>query len=163
MKKKLGVLLAVVWIAVWVWRGFADRVSPEVVFMSLQGERIRLGDLRGHPVLVSFWASDCRACVEEMSELAALHRDYAGRGFKLIAVAMRYDLPNHVVELSRAARLPYGVALDPLGEIAAAFGGVELVPNHFLLDPQGRVALHKLGRMAAGELRPLIEPMLGEN
>ncbi|SMF94490.1 Thiol-disulfide isomerase or thioredoxin [Methylomagnum ishizawai] len=163
MKIKLGLWLAVAWVAVLAWRGFAGGVSPEVVFMSLQGERIRLGDLRGHPVLVSFWASDCRACVEEMPALAALHREYAGRGFKLVAVAMRYDVPNHVVELSRAARLPYVVALDPLGEIAAAFGEVELVPNHFLLDPQGRVVLHKLGRVSAEELSPLIEPMLGEN
>jgi peroxiredoxin len=145
--------------ALWWHNGAA----PDVEFVSLKGERLKLRDLQGHPVLVSFWASDCRPCLEEFQDLAALHQDYAARGFKLIAVAMSYDLPSHVVELARIAELPYAIALDPLGEIAAAFGDVRLVPNSFLIGPDGRIALHRLGRIAPGELRALIEPMLREN
>lgn len=142
--------------ALW-WRNGA---APEVEFVSIKGERLALQGLRGRPVLVSFWASDCRPCLEEFQDLAALHQAYAARGFTLIAVAMSYDLPSHVVELTRAAELPYTVALDPLGEIAAAFGDVRLVPNSFLIGPDGRIALHRLGRVDPSELRALIEPML---
>lgn len=139
-------------------RWLARPTAPDVEFVNLKGERIPLRDLRGHPVLVSFWASDCPACLAEMPDLSALHRDYAARGLRVVAVAMRYDPPIRVVESAKP--LPYAVALDPLGKIAEAFGPVRLVPDNFLIAPDGRIALHKLGRLHAGELRAPIERML---
>jgi peroxiredoxin len=136
--------------------------APDVEFTTLKGERIRLRDLRGHPVLVAFWASDCRGCIEEMPDLSSLYRNYSARGFQLIAVAMPYDPPNRVLGLTEARQLPYKVALDPLGRITEAFGRVQLVPNSFLIAPDGRIALHSLGRIRAEELRVHIERMLGE-
>jgi peroxiredoxin len=156
----LAGLLCLALAAVAAGRWLAAGISPEVEFVSLKGERVRLGDLRGHPVLVSFWATDCKACVEELPDLAALHRDYSERGFKLIAVAMQWDPPSWVVRMTRDAELPYTVALDPLGEIAGAFGEVRLVPNSFLIGPDGRVIRHRLGRISAPELRALIESLL---
>lgn len=144
------------------WLGLRAGRAPAVEFTTLLGQRIRMQDLRGHPVLVAFWASDCRACLEEMPDLAELHREYADRGFRLITVAMAYDPPNRVLALARARQLPYAVALDPLGQIAAAFDGVELVPNSFLIGPDGRIALHRLGRLRADEFKARIERMLRE-
>jgi peroxiredoxin len=143
-------------------RGFFGNTAPDVEFTTLKGERIRLRELRGHPVLVTFWASDCRACIEEMPDLADLHRQFAERGFKLISVAMAYDLPNRVLAMAEERHLPYPVALDPLGRIAAAFERVSLVPNSFLIAPDGRVALHALGRVSADELRERVRQMLPE-
>jgi peroxiredoxin len=165
MKNKMArIALLVVLIAAAVigFRWTSEQTAPDVEFTTLKGERIRLRDLRGHPVLVTFWASDCRGCIEEMPDLSSLHRDYAGRGFQLVAVAMRYDPPNRVVALAEAKPLSYPVALDPLGHIAEAFGRVQLVPNSFLIAPDGRIALHHLGRIRAEDLRAPIERMLGE-
>lgn len=140
----------------------AKESAPDAEFRTITGERFRLRDWRGHPVLVSFWASDCRACLEEMPDLSALHRDYAARGFRLIAVAMPYDPPNRVVASAQEMQLPFPVALDPLGEITGAFGQVRLVPNSFLIAPDGRIAMHRLGRIHFNDLRVPIERMLGE-
>jgi peroxiredoxin len=159
----VALLVAAVAGVIGLLRMSGDDMAPDVQFTTLKGERINLNDLRGHPVLVAFWASDCRGCIEEMPDLSALHRDYSARGFQLIAVAMPYDPPSRVVALAEVRRLPYKVALDPLGLLTGAFGGVQLVPNSFLIAPDGRIALHTLGRIRAGELRTHIERMLGEN
>lgn len=146
------------------WRWFAANTAPDVAFVSLnsgQGETVALRSLRGHPVLVSFWASDCPACLQEMPDFSALHRDYAARGFHLIAVAMRYDPPNRVLELAK--QLPYVVTLDPTGAIAEAFGPVQLVPESFLIAPDGRIVLHTLGRLEASTVRPILDRLLGES
>lgn len=138
---------------------WGDR-APDVEFVTLEGKHIRLSELRGHPVLVTFWVSDCRSCLQEIPDLTALYRTYSARGFEAIAVAMAYDLPNRVLEIARGRQVPYKVALDPLGRIAEAFGQVSQVPSSFLIAPEGRVALRKLGRIEAEELRASIERML---
>jgi peroxiredoxin len=132
-----------------------------VEFTSLGGERVHLSDFQGQPVLVTFWASDCRSCIQEMPDLEALHRDYGARGLQILAVAMAYDPPNLVVELTRARHTPYRVILDPQGVIADAFGGVTLVPNSFLIGPEGTIVRHALGRLQADSWRADIERMLG--
>jgi peroxiredoxin len=160
--RRVGLLMAVLVVLVVVLR-MSGEAAPEVEFATIKGERIKLRDLRGHPVLVAFWASDCRACLEEMPDLAALYRDYSARGFQLIAVAMPYDPPNRVLAMAEARQLPYKVALDPLGALTQAFGGVQLVPDSFLIGPDGRIALHRLGRLRAEDLRPRLERLLGES
>ncbi|HYE35588.1 TlpA disulfide reductase family protein [Methylocaldum sp.] len=145
-----------------LYRWHSGRSAPDAEFVTITGEHIRLRDLRGHPVLVTFWASDCRACLDEMPELAELHNELSGQGFKLISVAMPYDLPSRVVALAEAEQLPYSVALDPLGHIAETFDRVRLVPNSFLITPDGHIVMHQLGRIDARNLREKIERMLGE-
>lgn len=164
-KTRLVLILAVLAIlagaGAWLW--LAAGRAPDVEFTTFKGERIKLHELRGQPVLVIFWASDCRPCLEELPDLIALHRDYGPRGLRLIAVAMPYDPPNRVLALAQGQRLPYDVALDPQGKLTEAFGRVELVPNNFLIAPDGRIALHSLGRIHAAELGAHIERLLGEN
>ncbi|WP_348759482.1 TlpA family protein disulfide reductase [Candidatus Methylocalor cossyra] len=142
-----------------LWKTAGDTV-PDVEFVTLTGERIRLRDWRGDPVLVTFWATDCRPCLEEIPDLSELHRTYAGRGLHVIAVAMHYDPPNRVLAVAREARLPYRVALDPLGRIAQALGPVPGVPASFLVGPDGRLILRRLGKLRAEELRGTLEALL---
>jgi peroxiredoxin len=98
--------------------------------------------------------------LEEIPDLSALHREFGPRGLQLIAVAMSYDPPNLVLEAIRNRKLEYAVALDPLGEAAKSFGQVRLVPNTFLIDPKGRIELHRLGKIDVHQLRPRIAKML---
>lgn len=119
--------------------------------------------LRGRPILVTFWASDCRSCLEEIPDLVALHQAYGNRGLQLIGVAMAYDPPSRVVALARDQALPYPIALDPLGRLSAAFGGVRAVPDSFLIGPDGRIEREILGRIPTDSLRQDIERLLPES
>lgn len=135
--------------------------APPVEFVTLKGERIATADLRGQVVLVNFWATSCGICVEEMPDLVATHQKYRARGFETVAVAMRYDRPDHVVAFTEKRGLPFKVSLDVQGEIARAFGDVRLTPTTFVLDREGRVLKRYLGKPDFAELHALIERALG--
>jgi peroxiredoxin len=98
--------------------------------------------------------------MQDMPALAALYRDYAGRGFELVAVAMPYDPPNLVLEVSRRDRLPFPIALDVDGAITRAFGDVAVTPTTVLIDAQGRIVARDTGAHDFDALRRQLDEML---
>lgn len=140
----------------------AKPAAPQVTFVSLQGEKITTADLRGKVVLVNFWATDCVICIREMPEITATYHKYRARGFETIAVAMKYDPPNYVLDYVEKTRLPFTVALDPLGELAKAFGEVKLTPTTFVIDRQGKIVTRILGEPDFAKLHALLEEKLKE-
>jgi len=119
--------------------------APNVTFTTITGKKIELLQLRGKPVIVTFWATDCAGCIKEVPHLIELYKQFHSQGLEIIAVAMYYDPPNHVVEMTKAKQIPYHVALDLKAQHATAFGQVQLTPTSFLISPAGKVILQKTG------------------
>jgi len=166
MTKTGNLILAAVVAAAIAFAAFAvlnaRPAAPQVTFVSLQGQKITMDSLRGKVVLVNFWATDCVTCVREMPEITATYNKYRARGFETIAVAMRHDPPNYVLNYSEKNKLPFTVALDPVGELARAFGEVKLTPTTFVIDRQGKVVTRILGEPDFTKLHELIEKRLAE-
>lgn len=162
-----GVVLALAGgagLTAWALRQAARRSGPqtlpEIAYRIIDGRRLGPEALRGQVVLVNFWATRCGICLAEMPELVALYRDYRPRGLELVAVAMPYDRPDHVLNVVATRSLPFPVALDPMGEAVAAWGGVEGTPLTWLVAPDGRVIRRWLGRPDFARVRRDIERLL---
>ena len=133
---------------------------PETEFTLLDGRKVTLRSLRGRPVLVSFWATTCQPCIEELPDLIRLYNAWHTLGFELIAVAMPYDPPALVQELAQRRGLPYSVALDVQGKLTTAFGGVPYVPAAFIIAPNGNIVLNSTGRLDGDKARRIIAKYL---
>ena len=139
--------------------GHKDR-APDVTFTTLQGKQIKMSDLQGKVVLVNFWATDCPGCIAEMPELIKTYQQYRDRGFEVMAVAMSYDPPSHVLNYATKNALPFPVMHDGYGEIGARFGDVSLTPTAFVVDQQGRIVSHVVGELDFKALHALLEQKL---
>ena len=135
--------------------------TPDVAVTALDGRQVQFSQLRGKPLLVTFWATSCPGCVKEIPHLVELYRELAPKGFEIVALAMEFDPPAQVREMAARRQLPYIVAVDSDGSVARAFGDVRLTPTHFLIDPQGRIVQQKLGELDMSQLRTRILGMLG--
>lgn len=150
--------------AAWLWLSPAGaRTAPNVTFTTLEGQRVEMGALRGRPVLVNFWATSCVGCVAEMPHLTELYNELEPSGFEMIGVAMYYDPPNQVLELTRQKQLPYPISLDVDGQIGKAFGEVSLTPTTFLIDPEGKIVFHKIGELDMAQVHSKITSMLSSS
>lgn len=129
---------------------------PAMTLTTLQGKQLSVPDTQGRPMLISFWATSCASCVEEIPHLIELYKELAPHGFEIIGVAMAYDPPNRVIALSHARQIPYPVALDIQGKAAQAFGGISLTPSSFLIAADGRVIEQQTGKLNIHRIRDLV-------
>ena len=130
--------------------------APSVSYTLLDGRKSDLATLRGHVVLVNFWATDCAPCVEEMPQLAANWRRFAPQGFETLAVAMRDDPPALVFNFAQARALPFRVVIDNTGEIAQRFGGVQFTPTSLLINKRGEIVKRWIGKTDFDAIAALI-------
>lgn len=161
MKKLLLPLVAGVLLAgLWMVLNSPER-APQASFATLDGKRIGLDELKGKVVLVNFWATSCPGCVAEMPKLVDTYRQYQARGFEVVAVAMSYDPPSHVVNYAKKNALPFPVALDADGSLAAGFGDVQVTPTAFVIDQQGNILRRVMGELDFAALHTLLDEKLG--
>ncbi len=158
--KRLVVLgLAVALTVAMGWGLLSPKRPPDLTLTTIQGEKFHLHELRGQPVLLAFWATDCPACLREIPILQAIQQDYGPRGLKIFAVAMPYDPPSRVVAYTQTHALGYPIVLDPVGTIADTFD-IALIPSLILIAPDGTLIMQHTGLPDTVGLRNLIEEQL---
>ncbi|NOG61737.1 MAG: TlpA family protein disulfide reductase [Proteobacteria bacterium] len=133
----------------------SDRLetTPEISLDTIDGRKIEFHSLKGKPLFVTFWATSCSVCIKEIPHLVKLYNDLGKSELEIIAIAMPYDPPNLVIELSRRENIPYIVALDINGEAVKAFGNIQVTPTSFLIDSAGKVVQQNTGEINIKELR----------
>jgi thiol-disulfide isomerase/thioredoxin len=122
-----------------------------------------LSEQRGRVVLLTFWATWCGPCRQELPELVALRRELGPKGFDVVAVSI--DGAKTVGELPEAARklgLDFPVAHSPA--VASRFG-VSAIPALRLIGRDGTLAYSAKGYSADAlrRLREAVELALRED
>lgn len=107
------------------------------------GGRASPGELRGQVVYLSFWASWCEPCRQEMPYLAQLWERHRDEGFHVLAINVDED-----VELARAFveeyKIQFPVLLDTDKAVSSSYR-VPGFPTHFIVDRNGRIRFSGLG------------------
>lgn len=162
--QRLRFLLAAVVLAAVALAGCArHEAAPDVPYTLLDGSRHQSADLRGKVVLVNFWATSCTTCMKEMPSIVETHRKFQQRGFETLSVAMSYDPPAYVANYAQSRQLPFGVAIDNTGEIAKAFGDVQLTPTSFVINKRGEIVKRYVGEPDFAQLHQLLEKLLAQS
>jgi peroxiredoxin len=159
--KKVAIPLTIlVLLAFLVFSLTKNSQAPDVTFITIEGKKINMAELKGKVVLVNFWSTDCRVCVEEMPDLVNTYNTYKDKGFEVIAVAMPYDPPAQVLNYTTQKALPFPVMHDGFGEITNQFNGVNATPTAYIYDKQGKQLQYTVGRLDFDKLNQLLDKEL---
>ena len=121
--------------------------APDITLQLIDGKKLQLSNLKGKPVLITFWATSCPGCIKEMPHLIELYHELHSKGLEIIGIAMPYDRPDYVMEMVKRKKVSYPIAFDLKGEAVRAFGNVSLTPTTFLIDDKGKIIKKKIGEM----------------
>lgn len=116
----------------------------------LSAPRVSLGQLRGTPVVLNFWASWCDPCRAEAPVLERAWARERARGVLFLGLNMQ-DITDDAHAFTRAARVTYPSVRDQSNGVAHRWG-VTGLPETFFLSAQGRVVGHVIGAVSPGQL-----------
>ena len=117
-----------------------------------------IADERGRWVLVNLWASWCVPCREEAPELDRFAQRYRKRGVSVLGINVQ-DNSDDALAFLREYRVGYPQLRSIGDERSEAFGSTG-VPENFLVDPRGRLALIWRGPVDQSFLERNVVPLV---
>ena len=132
---------------------------PDEVLAALPGPgHGSIGEHRGEWVLVNLWASWCIPCREEAPVLERFYRHERGQDTTVVGVNVQ-DNREDAVAFLRGHPTTYPQLRSVGSERSEAFGSTG-VPENFLVDPRGRLALIWRGPVDDDLLRERVVPLI---
>jgi thiol-disulfide isomerase/thioredoxin len=118
-------------------------MSTDFSLETLQGKKVSLASESGKVVVLSFWATWCVPCQQDMPEMQALYQDLKGKGFEILAVDVLEDKAT-VQSFLKAHGYTFPVLLDTDGKVAGIYAAQGL-PTNYVIDSKGRILARVVG------------------
>ncbi len=133
--------------------------APDFTLQSLDGQSMRLSDLRGKAVLLNFWATWCSPCKIEMPWFIELQKQYGAQGLQIVGVAMDDSSKEDIAKFAKDMGVNYPVLLgkEAVGE---AYGGVPALPESFFIGRDGKIVDKIIGLRGKADIEDSIKKAL---
>lgn len=130
----------------------------ELPVLGEEGRQEDIADYRGRWVLVNLWASWCIPCRQEAPVLDRFAREYRKRDVSVLGINVQ-DNSDDALAFVREYHVEYPQLRSVGDERSAAFGSTG-VPENFLVDPSGRLALIWRGPVDQSFLEKQVVPLV---
>ncbi len=137
--------------------------APAFTLTDVDGRRVSLADLKGRPVLVSFWATWCSPCREELPLMKAAYLDHRDQGFTLIAVDFGQESTEAIRKFWNELDLQPAPYPDPDARVSTAYGvGLKTtgLPVSVFIARDGTVNVYEPGAVNAELLQARLKEIL---
>lgn len=138
--------------------------APPITLTTLDGQHIASGDLRGKVVIVTFWATWCEPCREELPLLSRYARQHAAQG--LVVLGFSLDSPDELAQVRTVASslsFPVGLLGDPH---VPGYGRIWRLPVSFVIDRAGTLVddgwKDSQPEWTSGRLQQIVAPLLDQ-
>lgn len=128
------------------------KTAPNFKLESLDGNNFELTQALGKgPVLLSFWATWCKPCMEEMNELNKIYEELKEKGFTLLAISTDNEKTIAKVKpLVKSKGYNFTVLLDKNSDVARKYYAQQ-IPYSVLIDKDGKIISSHMGYMKGDE------------
>jgi thiol-disulfide isomerase/thioredoxin len=111
--------------------------APPATLVTLEGQKLSTLDLLGHVVILTFWATWCVPCREELPLLSRYATEHAAQGLQVLGFSL--DAPEDskgVRAVAQSLSFPVGLLAQ---SSAPGYGRIWRIPVNFTIDRDGRL------------------------
>jgi cytochrome c-type biogenesis protein len=98
------------------------QTAPAFILTDLTGHQVSLASLKGKAVLVTFWATWCGPCRQELPLIRSAYQAHRDQGFEVVAINFGDESADTVRHFWDSLSLEPAPFLDPGGQVANAYG-----------------------------------------
>ncbi len=135
--------------------------APAFTSWDLTGNKVSLADFKGRPVLLTFWATWCTACQDELPALQRIRDRYQSTGFTILAVNYKETNNARMSQYLAGLHVNLEAVIDPEGAIATAYGVDIGLPINVLLDRKATVTQIIVGLVPSAALETAVGKVAG--
>ncbi|MFQ5901955.1 MAG: TlpA disulfide reductase family protein, partial [Thermodesulfobacteriota bacterium] len=119
--------------------------ARDFTYPDLDGRPVTLSSFYGKKVVyVNIWATWCTSCRFELPTVQAMYKKFKGDDFEVLAVSIDALGKKAIVPFMKELGLTFPALQDITGSIQALYGATG-VPESFIVDKRGRIALVEVG------------------
>lgn len=135
------------------------KTAPDFAATTVDGDPIKLSDLRGRPVWLTFGASWCQPCRAENPDIQATYDKFTAKGVVVLAIFISEDGAT-VKDYATRVGLTYPKVADPNTKIASQYR-ILGIPSHFFIDRSGVLRQIKIGSLDIPAMEAVLVEIAG--
>jgi thiol-disulfide isomerase/thioredoxin len=118
---------------------------------------ISLGDFKGKPVFLNFWATWCPPCIAEMPSIQELYDEYKD---DVVFVLVSNESVDVVLDFFK--KHEYSFPVYSLKSGVPAIFETSTIPSTYLIGPNGRLLISKTGaaKWNSGKIKSLLDDVI---
>lgn len=111
----------------------------DFVLKNIDGQDVRLADLKGKPLLINFWATWCGPCKAEIPWFVEFSDRYKAQGLTIVGISVD-DPPEDIKTFAAGLKVNYPMLVGrDRADVAKAFDAEQVIPVSWLIRPDGSV------------------------
>src|SRR5579863_5326868 len=132
--------------------------APDFQLRTTAGKQLRLSSLRGHVVVVNFFATWCPPCRRETPDLVAAAQRYAHADVVFVGVDDREKSPL-VQVWAKGKGVRFAIAMDDDGAVEELYD-VRAIPTTYVLDKSGVIRYRQLDQLETTTLTGALDAVV---
>lgn len=119
--------------------------APDFELETMDGDPIKLSELKGEKVMVNFWATWCPPCRAEIPDLQEFHED---TDINILAVNLTNteESFDNIPKFAKNFGMEFPILLDEESEVSTKYE-IQPIPSSFMIDSSGIIKYKALGAM----------------
>ncbi|RFU70407.1 TlpA family protein disulfide reductase [Peribacillus saganii] len=122
--------------------------APDIQLSDLDGNTVKLSDLKGKKVMLNFWATWCPPCKEEMPAMQDFYNEMDDNEAIL---SVNIDPENDVKDFAGKMGITFPIVLDHGGKVYDSYQVIS-IPTTYFIDSDGIIREKFIGAMTKDEM-----------